>query len=145
MDLSNYDIALADLSLYYSWYSISQAQNNNRFSIQFPSGSGNSTLNITIPDGTYSVGDLNNYLQFFFFSNGLYIQNSTTGTIAYYIQFVENPTAYRVQLISYALPTSLPAGSTNGGGITFPTVSRQPQLVVNQTGVGSIIGFSNGT
>lgn len=66
------------------------------------------------------------------------IFNSTTGTITYYMQFVENPTAYRVQLISYALPTSLPAGSTNGGGITFPTVSRQPQLVVNQTGFGSI-------
>jgi hypothetical protein len=133
------------LALYYSWYSISQAQNNNKFSIQFPSGSGNTTYNITIPDGTYSVSDLNNYLQYFFFQNGLYIQNSTTSAITYYMQFVENPTAYRIQLISYALPTSLPAGSTNGGGITFPTTSRQPQLVVNNTGFGSIVGFSNGT
>ena len=33
VDLTNYDIAVADLALYYSWYSISQAQNNNKFSI----------------------------------------------------------------------------------------------------------------
>ena len=145
VDLSNYDIALADLALYYSWYSISQAQGNNTFSINFPNGSGNSTYNITIPDGTYSVSDLNNYLQYFFFSNGLYIQNNTTGAITYYMSLQANPTAYKIQLISYALPTSLPAGSTAGSGIVFPTTSRQPQLVVNNSGFGSIIGFSNAT
>jgi hypothetical protein len=67
VDLSNYDIALADLSIYYSWYSISQAQGNNTFSIQFPNGSVNTTYNITIPDGTYSVSDLNNFLQYYIF------------------------------------------------------------------------------
>ncbi len=145
VDLSNYDIALADLSIYYSWYSISQAQGNNTFTINFPNGASNSTLNITIPDGTYSVNDLNSYLQYYFYSNGLYISNNTTGAITYYMSFVTNPTVYRIQLISYALPTSLPVGYTAGSGISFPTVSRQPQLVVNNSGFGSIIGFSNGT
>ena len=145
VDLSNFDIALADLSLYYSWYSISGALQNNSFSINFPNGTGNTTYNITIPDGTYSVSDLNNFLQFYFYSQGLYIQNNTTGDITYYMQLVENPTAYKIQLISYPLPTSLPAGTTNGGGIVFPTVSRQPQLVINSPGFGELIGFSVGT
>jgi hypothetical protein len=56
-----------------------------------------------------------------------------------------NPTAYKVQLISYALPTSLPTGFTAGTGIVFPTTSRQPQLVVNNAGFGAIIGFSYAT
>lgn len=145
VDLSEYDIAVADLSLYYSWFSISQTLQNNTFTINFPNGAGNSTLNLTIPDGTYSVSDLNNYLQYYFFSQGLYIQNNTTGAITYYMQFVENPTAYRIQLISYPLPTTTPANSTLGSGITLPTVSRQPQLVVNNSGFGSLIGFSNAT
>lgn len=144
VDLSNYDIALADLSLYYSWYSISSALNNNKFSINFPNGSGNTTYNLTIPDGTYSVQDLDNFLQYYFYSNGLYLTNTTTGAITYYMSFVENPTSYRIQLLSYALPISLPSGYTNGGGITFPTVSRQPQLVVSAN-FNYIIGFTAGT
>lgn len=144
VDLSGYSIALADLSLYYSWYSISAAQNNNTFQIIFPNGSGNVTYTVIIPDGSYSVNDLNNFLQYFLYSNGLIITLSS-GQISYYMQFVENATAYRVQLICYPLPTTIPSGATLGSGIVLPTLSRQPQLVVNNSGFGSIIGFSNST
>lgn len=145
IDLSDYSIALSDLSLYFSWYSISSALGNNKFTINFPNGSGNTVYNLTIPDGTYSVTDLNNYLMYFFYSNGLYITNNLTNQLTYYMTFVENPTAYRIQLISYPLPTTTPANSTLGSGIVLPTVSRQPQLVINTTGFSSLLGFSQGT
>lgn len=145
VDLTDHEIALGHISLYYSWYSISSALNNNTFSINFPSGASNTQYDIIIPDGTYSVEQLNNFLEYFMFNNNLYIQNNTTNEITYYIKIIENETAYKLQLLSYPVPTSLPAGFTNGGGIVFPTTSRQPQLIVPNTDFVNLIGFSAGT
>lgn len=144
VDFSNIKIALSDISLYYSWYSITSAYNNNKFNIVFPNGTGNTTYNIIIPDGTYSASDLNNYLKYWFIQNNLYITNNTTGEITVYAQFEENAPAYALSFVTYPLPTSLPAGFSNAG-ITFPTVSRNPQIVINNQGFGDIIGFSLGT
>lgn len=145
VDLTDHEIALGHCSLYYSWYSISAALNNNTFSIDFPSAATNTTYNIIIPDGTYSIDQLNNFLEYYFYNNGLYIQNTTTNEIIYYMKFIENETAYKCQLISYPLPTSLPASFSNGGSIVFPTTSRQPQLIVPSTNFVDLIGFSAGT
>jgi hypothetical protein len=145
VDLSNFELALASCSLYYSWFSISPQLNNNQFSFNFPNGAGNTTFNVEIPSGTYTVEQLNNFLEFFMFNNGLYISNNTTGELTYYLQLLTNENAYRLQLISYPLPTSIIPGFTNGGGITFPTVSRQPQLIVPNTNFQNLIGFSAGT
>lgn len=144
LDLTDYEIALAKINIYYSWYSITSNLNNNTFSFNFPNGAGNTLYNVVIPDGTYSVDQLQNYLEYFMFNNGLYITNTTTGQITYYMKFLENETAYKIQFISYPLPTSLPTGFTNGGGIVFPTVSRQPQLIVPNTNFQQLIGFSAG-
>jgi hypothetical protein len=145
VDLSNFEVALANCSLYYSWFSISGQLNNNTFSFDFPSAATNTTYTVTIPDGTYQIDQLQNYLEYFMYNNGLYISNNTTGEITYYIKLLANETAYKIQLISYPLQTSLPAGFTNGGGIVFPTVSRQPQLIVPATNFVDLIGFSAGT
>lgn len=141
VNLLDYDIALSDLSLYYSWYNISAVQNNNKFTIQFPAGGATIPYPATIPDGTYSVGQLNEFLQAFFITWGLYLVNNTTGEYVYYAEFVENPTAYKVQVNLYPVPTSLPAGFTNGGGIVFPTTTRTPQLDITNAGFGTLIGF----
>jgi hypothetical protein len=145
VDLSNFELALASVSLYYSWFSISPQLNNNQFSFNFPNGAGNTTYTVNISSGTYTVEQLNNFLEFFMFNNGLYLTNTTTGELTYYLQILTNENAYRLQIISYPLPTSLPTGFTNGGGITFPTVSRQPQLIVPNTNFVQLIGFSAGT
>lgn len=145
VDLSNFELALASCSLYYSWYSITPQLNNNIFSFNFPNGAGNTLYTVNIDSGTYSVDQLNNVLEYFMYNNGLYIQNNTTGEITYYMKILANETAYKIQFISYPLPTTLPAGFTNGGSINFPTVSRQPQLIVPNTNFVNLIGFSAGT
>lgn len=145
-DLSKYDIALSDLNIFYSWYNISASLNNNKFSINFPiAGTSNQLYNVTIPDGSYTVGQLNEYLQYYFIQNSLYLTNTSTGDNVYYMQFVENPNAYRVQLVSYPVPTSLPSGFTNGGSIVFPSTARQPIFVNNNVNFGKLIGFSLGS
>lgn len=144
VDFTNIELALSDISLYYSWYSITSAYNNNKFSIIFPSGATSTTYNIIIPDGTYSVSDLNNYLKYWFIQNNLYITNNTSGDITVYAEFVENAPAYAVSFVCYPLPTSTPSGFSNAG-ITWPTVSRGLQITINNQGFSDIIGFPLGT
>ena len=144
VDMNDMEIALGDLSMYYSWQSINSYYNNNKFSIIFPNGAGTTTYNLVIPDGTYSADDLNNYLKWWFISQNLYITNNTTGDITVYAQFQENAPQYALNLVVYPLPTSTPAGYTNAG-ITWPTSVKTPQFIINNSGFGDIIGFALAT
>lgn len=147
VDFSKIEVALSDISIYYSWRSITSAYNNNKFSFTFPaSGATINTYYITLPDGTYSANDLNNYLQWFCIQNNLYLINSTTGDYRYYLTIQENPSQYAIEVISYPVPTSLPAGYTAPAGWGgFPTAATRPQLIINNEAFGQIIGFNLGT
>lgn len=135
-------IAISNISMYYSWFNITSAYNNNTFQIVFPTSTTPTTLNITIPDGFYSVSDLNSYLQQEFITAGLYLVDSN-GDYVYYAEFLENPTSYAIQFNSYPVPTSLPATYTNPASMTFPLVATTPQLVVSSSNdFGLVIGFS---
>lgn len=144
VEMTDMEVALGDLSMYYSWQSINGYYNNNKFSLIFPSGAGTTTYNLTIPDGTYTAADLNNFLRYWFISQNLYITNNTSNDITVYAEFRENAPRYSLDLVVYPLPTSTPAGFTNAG-ITWPTTTKTPQFVINNAGFGSIIGFDLGT
>jgi hypothetical protein len=147
IDLNEYEVAVGQAFLYYSWYSInSNPLNNNKFTLTIPRNGGSDTLNITIPDGSYNISDLNNFLQYTLIQGGYYITNNTSGLNTYYASFSLSPTSYAVQFNTTPLPTSLPAGYTSGG-MTFPASSNQHyQLTVLSTNnFGLIIGFNAGT
>ena len=57
---SNKNIALANLSIYYTWKNIKSDRNNNKFKISA------STWNDTfdVPDGSYSIATLQNYFEY---------------------------------------------------------------------------------
>ena len=57
---SNKNMALADLSIYYTYKNIKYAYNNNEFKISAP------TLNdkFGLPDGSYSITDIQDYFKF---------------------------------------------------------------------------------
>ena len=58
IDLSgNKNIALSDLSIHYTCYNIKQQYNNNKFKLSGPSWS----ENVTIPDGSYEISQIQNY------------------------------------------------------------------------------------
>jgi hypothetical protein len=137
-------MALSSVNLFYSWFNVSSAFNNNSFSFTFTTGAGTATYNVTIPDGYYSVSDLNSYLQFFMINNGLYLVNGSGANI-YYIELVENASQYALQLNCYPFPTALPAGWTNPAGLTFPAVASTPQLIVPNTGFSTWSGITSGT
>lgn len=106
----NAKISVNNIYLYYSWYSISASQRNNQFSYIWYSGSGPTatTVSITVPDGFYSISDLNSYLQSVMITNNHYLIDST-GNFVYFIEFEENSTYYSIQLNCYALLTSAQA------------------------------------
>ena len=56
----NKNIALANLSLYYTWKNIKSKCNNNRFKIS--ARTWNDTFNL--PDGSYSISGIQDYFEF---------------------------------------------------------------------------------
>ena len=56
----NKNIALGNLSIYYTWKNIKSAYNNNKFKISAPTW--NDTFDL--PDGSYSIEDIQDYFEF---------------------------------------------------------------------------------
>ena len=56
----NKNMALANLSIYYTWKNIKSEYNNNKFKILAPTW--NDTFDL--PDGSYSISDIQDYFEF---------------------------------------------------------------------------------
>ena len=56
----NKNMALANLTIYYTWKNIKFEYNNNRFKISAPTW-GNT---FDLPDGSYSISDIQDYFEF---------------------------------------------------------------------------------
>ena len=54
------NVALANLSIYYTWKNIKSEYNNNKFKISAPTW--NDTFDL--PDGSYSIADIQDYFEF---------------------------------------------------------------------------------
>ena len=54
------NMALANLSIYYTWKNINSEYNNNKFKISVPTW--NDTFDL--PDGSYSIADIQDYFEF---------------------------------------------------------------------------------
>ena len=137
-------VAISSISLYYSWFSITASQNNNVFNYRFPDGLGiMQPYSVVLSDGSYSVSDINAFLQSVMISNGHYLVNPS-GSFVFYLQLSENATAYSIQYDSFPIPTALPLGFSNPSGLIFPPVSVTPQLQILSNSFREIIGFNAG-
>ena len=56
----NKNMALANLSIYYTWKNIKSEYNNNKFKISPPTWNGTFDL----PDGSCSISDIQDYFEF---------------------------------------------------------------------------------
>ena len=65
------NMALANLSVYYTWKNIKSEYNNNKFKISAPTW--NDTFDL--PDGSYSVADIQDYLEFIIKKHEALIEN----------------------------------------------------------------------
>jgi len=138
-NLEGAEIALASCYMYYSWQNINaQPLNNNKFQIYIPpldvdgTGAnpgtfGDQYYTITIPDGIYTIADLDNYLQQWSIDNDFYLVDSA-GNNVYFFQISANITQYNLQFNTYVLP-NLSGGQTFAS--KYPTYTQPANGFLN--------------
>ena len=147
------EMAVSSLAIPYSWFNITSAYNNKTISITFPYLATTTTLNIVLPDGFYSVSDINNYIALICVDLGLYLVNDA-GAYVYYFQVYSNATYYTNTIVLSLVPTSLPTNYTrpsagfwstvSGNGL--PTTTSTPSFTLASTGsINTLLGFNTGT
>jgi len=148
------EMCVSSITIPYSFYNVSSYYNNRTFSLIFPTAATTTTIAITLPEGFYTVTDINSYIQQVCIDYGAYLIDST-GNYVYYQQLVYNTTYYAVQLLLFSVPTTLPtgysyatagaSGSIYTSAIKLPTTAYIPRLSLASSGsIATIIGFVAG-
>ena len=95
----NKNMALANLSIYYTWKNIKTEYNNNKFKISAPTW--NETFDL--PDGSYSIADIQYYFEFIIKKHETLIENPS---IQIYANKIKNriifkiKTGYKLELLT---------------------------------------------
>jgi hypothetical protein len=168
VSLTNKEIALASLNMYYSWPNIQSIYNNNIFTYKWWDYYGNLTLvqNVTIPDGNYSISTLSSYIQSQMLLKGHYLKDTRTGNKVFFIELIENPTYYACEITFVAMfskgsanastyiyinenpPTTYvnSSGNTVLKGWDYPASQQYPQIVMSDSSnIKDFLGYVVGT
>jgi hypothetical protein len=167
---SDTKVSLSNFSVPFSWYNISKALQNNLIGYTWFDGNTYTTpgtyggiqepifpaapdywgrfFPLTIPDGYYDIPALNAFLQFSMIQNGHYMIDNNNNYV-YFLELVENPTSYRVQVNSYQLPNNgVPSGWSAGPStnVAITGAYPTPQLMLfpqnNISNLFTLTGFT---
>jgi len=141
-------LALNSITMYYSTFNITAANNNNFVQYRWID---NVVYNVTFPDGFYNAVDIQNYIRSVMLTNLHYLVD-TAGEYVWFFGLTTNPSTYSVQMNFFACNTTayppasytLPAGAT----WTVPLLANSvcPQIIVPATNnFGLLVGFAAGT
>ena len=83
-------IALSNLSIYYTWRNIKSSYNNNEFKISAPTWNDKFEL----PDGLYSVSDIQDYFEYNLEKHG---ENIDEPSVQIYVNKIENRVAFKIK------------------------------------------------
>ena len=83
-------ISLSNLSMYYTWNNIKSSANNNKFKISTPTWN----EEFTLPDGSYSVSDIQDYFQYILKKHG---ENTDKPSIQIYVNKIENRITFKIK------------------------------------------------
>jgi len=149
----DYEMCISSITLPYSFFNVSSYYNNKTFSLIFPTGALTTTIAFTLPDGFYTINDINSYIQQQCIINGAYLIDSS-GDYVYFVKMMYNATYYAVQFLYYLVPSSIGTYTRPSSGLYaidssafgLPTTAKTPQLVLASTGsIRNIMGFEAGT
>ena len=146
VNFKNEQVAVASVSMYYSWFNITASNGNNTYSYYFPSGATETLFGpYTILDGFYTISQLNSYIQNQMVSNGHYLIDSN-GNNVYYLELTTNSTYYAIQVNLFPVPTSLPSGySSPSNWVGYPSVGNTPRYVVSNNNITKLLGLNSGS
>ena len=138
------EIAISNITIPYSWYNITSSYNNQTYQFTWY-GTSTVVYTVTMPPGFYLISDINNYLENFMISNGLYLIDAY-GNYVYYIQLYTSVSYYKNQILCFSITTALPTGYTAPSGWPgFPTVASTPLFTVLNNNLQNLLGFSYGS
>ena len=83
-------IALSSLSIYYTWKNIKSTYNNNKFKISAPTWNDKFEL----PDGSYSVSDIQDYFEYILKKHG---EDIDKPSIQIYVNKIENRVTFKIK------------------------------------------------
>ena len=83
-------VALSNLNIYYTWNNIKSSYNNNKFKISASTWS----EEFNLPDGSYSITDIQNYFQYILKKHGKNVDNPS---ILIYINKIENRITFKIK------------------------------------------------
>ena len=91
-------IALWNISIYYTWNSIRSSYNNNKFKISAPTW----IEEFTLPDGSYSISDIQDYFEYVLKKHGEKIDNDKDNdknkpSVKIYINKIENRITFKIK------------------------------------------------
>ena len=84
------NMALVNLSIYYTWKNIKSEYNNNKFKISAPTW--NETFDL--PDGSYSIDDIEDYFEFIMKKNVILTDNPS---IKIYPNKIKNRIVFKIK------------------------------------------------
>ena len=93
------NLALANLSIYYTWKNVKSEYNNNKFKISAPTW--NDTFDL--PDGSYSIADIQDYFEFIIKKHKTLTENPP---VQIYVDKIKNrivfkiTTGYKLELLT---------------------------------------------
>ena len=143
--LENATVALQSISLYNSFFNVTAARGNNRVQIDWP---GLGTFSWIIPNGYYSISDLNYWLQSQMVQNYLYMVDANSDYV-YFFELRTQAIQYAANLSIYTIPTDaqrqalgleMPVGAT----WTCPEATLTPQFTVMSKAFGDLLGLTPG-
>ena len=83
-------IALSNLSIYYTWNNIKSSYNNNKFKISAPTWN----EEFTLPDGSYSESDMQDYFEFILKKHG---EDTDKPSIQIYVNKIEDRITFKIK------------------------------------------------
>ena len=86
--------ALSNLRIYYTWKNIKSSYNNNKFKISAPTWS----EEFNLPDGSYSITDIQNYFKYILKKHG---ENVDNPSIIICINKIENRITFKIKSSYY--------------------------------------------
>ena len=86
------NIALSNLSIYYTWKNIKSSYKNNKFKISAPTWNDEFEL----PEGSYSISDIQDYFEYIFFKKSI-----DNHSIKIYVNKIENRITFKIKAEYY--------------------------------------------
>ena len=122
-------IALSNLSIYYTWKNIKISCNNNKFKISAPTWNDKFEL----PDGSYSVSDIQGYFEYILKKHG---ENIDKPSVQIYVNKIENRITFKIK-DGYSLELLTPEtmkllGSTENKKIKDKNGENVPHLEIKE-------------